>query len=245
MSGGFFALVLAVFAGLMVLFGTLSIAGLASPLLAACFTGWVLGQPDLGLQMGALCTVMALGFYTYGGATIPDYNVGAIFGTALAGMLDGGDAVAIGLVFACMIGDLMRRVDLLGRRTMILFQRGGERALARGDDRAFECWHLLGALGWFISRFVPVLVGLLLLDWAREPIGLVLQTGVLRAGLAAVGSCLPAVGLALLLANLEIKRAWPLLLAGYGLCLLSGQSLLWPLLLGLGAGIYALKKGAA
>ncbi|EOD67266.1 PTS sugar transporter subunit IIC, partial [Amycolatopsis vancoresmycina] len=54
------------------------------PLIAGSVAGLITGHPLLGLLIGATLELAALGVYTYGGATIPDYQTGAIVGTALA-----------------------------------------------------------------------------------------------------------------------------------------------------------------
>src|SRR5436189_223241 len=54
------------------------------PLIAGTGAGLIVGDLNLGMAIGATLELTALGVYTYGGATIPDYQTGAIIGTALA-----------------------------------------------------------------------------------------------------------------------------------------------------------------
>ena len=51
------------------------------PLIAGTVTGLIVGDVQMGLLVGGTLELMALGVYTYGGATIPDYIAGAILGT--------------------------------------------------------------------------------------------------------------------------------------------------------------------
>src|ERR1700754_4552548 len=69
------------------------------PLIAGSVAGLIVGHPLLGLLIGATLELAALGVYTYGGATIPDYQTGAIVGTALAAATSGdlSSKLAIGL----------------------------------------------------------------------------------------------------------------------------------------------------
>ena len=82
------------------------------PLIAGTGAGLIVGDLNLGMAIGATLELTALGVYTYGGATIPDYQTGAIIGTALAptgtGALRGqdGDRVAIGLPAAILLASL-------------------------------------------------------------------------------------------------------------------------------------------
>ena len=64
-------------------------SGWYNPLVLGTVTGIIVGNPQLGLQIGAACALMDLGFYTYGGAVTPSYSMGAIFGTVVAA--NGGD----------------------------------------------------------------------------------------------------------------------------------------------------------
>src|SRR5437870_13106746 len=54
------------------------------PLIAGTGAGIIVGDVHLGMAIGATLELAALGVYTYGGAAIPDYQTGAIIGTALA-----------------------------------------------------------------------------------------------------------------------------------------------------------------
>src|SRR5947207_16000800 len=69
------------------------------PLIAGTGAGIIVGDVNLGMAIGATMELAALGVYTYGGATIPDYQTGAIIGTALAaaGTADLGAKAAIGI----------------------------------------------------------------------------------------------------------------------------------------------------
>ena len=71
---------MATFTGVMIVGPSLAMNGfLYNPLFFGFVTGLVIGDVRSGFSIGATCMLMSLGFYTYGGATIPDYNVGAIY----------------------------------------------------------------------------------------------------------------------------------------------------------------------
>jgi PTS system mannose-specific IIC component len=100
---------------------------------------------DMGLKVGSVMLINSLGFYTYGGATIPDFITGSIFGTvvgAKSGSMDAGIVVAQGISL------LMTQMDILGRSTTTVFQHLGEAALAQNNIPKFELmtlWeHYLG-----------------------------------------------------------------------------------------------------
>ena len=46
--------------------------------------GLCVGDVALGFQIGAQCLLLSVGYYTYGGATTPDYVTGSMFGVVVA-----------------------------------------------------------------------------------------------------------------------------------------------------------------
>lgn len=234
------ALLLATFTGLMIVFCSLAIGGLYNPLVFAFVTGIIVGDVGLGLQVGGACALMALGFYTYGGATIPDYQIGAMFGVIVASR--SGD-VTQGIVIGSIIALLMSWFDILGRGATTVFQHGGDRALANRNVGSFEKWHLAGTLSWFLGRFIPVFIGTLFID-RYEVIGnFVEKYAWVKNGMGCIGKALPAVGFALLLSYMDIKGYWPFLLLGYALFAFMGVPTLGLALIGIAAG--ALYTGMA
>src|SRR2546425_888885 len=79
-------------------------------LISGFVTGVIVGNIPLGLTVGASLTLLSLGLWTYGGATIPDFQTGAIVGTAV-GALGGGFAAgfAIALPTALLMSMLPLR----------------------------------------------------------------------------------------------------------------------------------------
>jgi len=233
MNSVLLAIVLATFTGLMILFASLAMGGLYTPIIFATVTGIIVGDVALGLQVGAACALMALGFYTYGGATTPDYNVGAMFGVVVAAQ--SGD-VEQGIVIGSVIALLMSWFDILGRAATTVFQHGGDRALANKNIKAFEKWHLLGTMGWFWSRFIPVFIGMLFIDKYQVIADFVANYAWIKTGLSVVGKCLPAVGFALLLSYMDIKNYWPFMILGYALYAFMGVPTLGLAIVGIAAG---------
>lgn len=241
------AIIMATFTGLMIVFASLAMGGLYTPIIFAFVTGLIVGNVELGLAVGASCALMALGFYTYGGATTPDYNVGAMFGVVIASQMGGSDdAILQGIVIGSVIALLMSWFDILGRAATTVFQHGGDRALARKDVKAFERWHLMGTMGWFWSRFIPVFFGMLFVDKYELIAKFVTEYAWIKTGLALIGKCLPAVGFALLLSYMDIKHYWPFLLLGYVLFAFLGVPTIGLALVGIAAGaLFASKKKEA
>ena len=227
------ALFLALFTGLMIVFASLAMGGIYNPLIFGVVTGLLMGDVAKGLEVGAMCALFDIGFYTYGGATTPDYNIGALFGTVV--YIQSGDKTQ-GILIGSIIALLMSWFDILGRGVTTVFQHGGDRALASKDIKAFERWHLLGTQGWFWSRFIPVFIGMLFIDKYQVIADFIANYAWVKNGLAVIGKALPAVGFALLLSYMDIKNFWPFMLVGYALYAFMGVPTLGLAIIGIALG---------
>jgi mannose PTS system EIIC component len=174
-------------------------------------TGVIVGDIPLGLSIGATLTLLSLGLWTYGGATIPDFQTGAIVGTAI-GALGGG--VAIGLAIALPTALLMTQMDVLGRAVTTIFIHGADHYADEGNERGLSAMHLLGQIPWGLSRAIPVFLAVWL---GAGPIQALIKTAPtwFYHGMTVVGHVLPALGFALLLSMLPVRRFWPFLLIGF------------------------------
>lgn len=180
-------------------------------LVSGFVTGLIVGDIPLGLTVGATLTLLSLGLWTYGGATIPDFQTGAIVGTAIgaashsssAGILIGGTAAV-----------LMTQADVLARGITTVFIHGADGYADKGDQRGLSLMHLLGQIPWGLSRAIPVFIAVWL---GSGPInaGIKLLPTWATTGLTVAGAVLPALGFALLLTMLPIRRYWMFLLVGF------------------------------
>lgn len=206
--------------------------GLFSPVFGGAVTGLVMGDFKTGLVVGATLQLTTLGVATYGGATVPDFLSGSVMGTAFAIMSGRGSAYGIGL--AIPIGLLLTQMDILGRLTNTFFQHRADKYAAEGNYRGVERMNVFGALPWMLSRGIPVFIGLLfgsavvtaINDWIPQWI---------MNGLKTAGIILPAMGIAILLRYLPIKRYFPYFIIGFVLMAYFAKtfSLLGTALLGL------------
>ena len=190
-----------------------------APLFYGVIAGVLVGDISLGLQIGAICALLGLGFYTYGGATTPDYSIGAIFGVFMAAQVGGSASLesvtsqVIPIVTAIAL--LMSLFDIAGRASTTVFQHGGDAALARRNIKAFQRWHIAGSIPWGLSRAIPVFIGMLFIDRYQTLAAAIDNIVWLQRGLGVVGKSLPAVGFALLISYMDIGTYWPYMLVGY------------------------------
>lgn len=180
-------------------------------LISGFVTGIVVGNIPLGLSIGASLTLLSLGLWTYGGATIPDFQTGAIVGTAI-GALGGG--FSAGFAVAVPTALLMTQMDVLGRAVTTIFIHGADHYAEEGNQRGISTMHLLGQLPWGLTRAIPVFLAVWL---GAGPIKSLINTAPtwFSHGMTVAGHVLPALGFALLLTMLPLRRFWPYLFIGF------------------------------
>lgn len=187
-------------------------SGLYSPLFAATIAGALMGDLQTGLIIGATLQLMTLGVATYGGATVPDYLSGAIMGTTYA--IISGQGAEYGIALAIPIGLLLTQMDILGRMTNSFFLHYAERRAEEGDYRGVERANLLGSLPWMLSRVIPVFIGLCFGEAVVNGINAIIPAWFM-VGLKTAGAILPAMGMAILMRYLPIKKFYPYFIIGF------------------------------
>ncbi len=166
------------------------------PLMAGAIAGIILGNFQAGLIIGAFLELMAMGVYTYGGATTPDYIGGAIIGTALAVTNPSMPIEAIAAI-ALGIASLFIPFDIIGRTVNTFFMHLGDRYAESLDFRKLEMANWLGVFPWGLSRAIPTFIGVYFVDQASVILGAI--PGSIIAGFAVAGALLPALGIGMLL----------------------------------------------
>lgn len=200
-------------------------------LVVGLITGLIVGDVQLGLTIGGTLTLMSLGMWTYGGATMPDFMTGSILGTAI-GALGGG--VTAGLAVAIPASLLMTQLDVLGRAVTTVFIHMADKHVKTGNLKGITRMHLLGQLPWGLTRAIPVFLAVWLGAGPIQSAIKVLPPWFIN-GMHVTGHILPALGFALLLNRMPVKKYWPLLLIGYVLFAYLKMDTLGIALLGLAA----------
>jgi mannose/fructose/N-acetylgalactosamine-specific phosphotransferase system component IIC len=185
------------------------------PLIAGAVAGLIIGDVTLGMAVGATLELSALGIYTYGGATIPDYTTGAIVGTALAHAA-GGDfshQLAIGIGLGIPAALLLTALDPIGRFLPTFWIHRADHAAIAGRTREMTVLHWTAFIPWAAVRAVPTFLAV----YYSGVVGTVEKDipAWFTSGMTLVGAILPAVGFAMLLKLLPVARYWYMLLIGY------------------------------
>lgn len=187
-------------------------SGFYTPLFAATFTGLLMGDLQIGLTVGATLQLMTLGVATYGGATVPDYLSGAIMGTAYA--IISGQGAEYGIGLAIPIGLLLTQMDIFGRMANSFFQHYADNCAEKGDWRGVERANLLGLIPWELSRLIPVALGLIFGEVVVQGINAIIPAWFMT-GLKTAGAILPAMGMAILMRYLPLKKYYAYFIIGF------------------------------
>ena len=181
------------------------------PLVAAPLTGWLLGIPLAGLQVGMLLELLWLGRLPVGTVVPPDDTQVAIGATLLALTLErlldlhGMPAIILCVLVAVPLGQFGRYADQRARQANNRLARQAEAAAAAGDSRQIEWLHLCGtghfAVSGLVSCAAIVAAGTLLL----YPLAPLLIGAVRKTGLSLQYS-FTLIGAAVLLGTLNVRR---------------------------------------
>ena len=239
MSNAMLGIILGLWSGIAMVLNLTGL-GVRTPIITGIIAGLCVGDLATGLSVGSVMLINSLGFYTYGGATIPDFITGTIFGTvvgARAGNIDAGIVVAQGISL------LMTQMDILGRASTTVFQHLAEGALAKNSIAKMELYTLLGSLPWILSRAIPVFLGMILIDNVVVLTNFATSVNWIANGLRVVGKILPAAGFALLLTYMDLKKYWPFFVIGFVLFAYAGMGTIALALVGLAAASFFVKGG--
>ncbi|HYM96967.1 MAG TPA: PTS sugar transporter subunit IIC [Candidatus Sulfotelmatobacter sp.] len=187
------------------------------PLIAGTGAGIIVGDINLGMAIGATLELTALGVYTYGGATIPDYQTGAIIGTALAAAGSGTLAgkTAIGLTIGLPAAVLLASLDPIGRFLPTFWIHRADTEAVAGNSTAITWLHWTAFIPWALVRAVPTFLAALALSTKTvQDLQNSIPSGFVT-GMTVVGAILPAVGFAMLLKIMPVARYWYMLLIGF------------------------------
>lgn len=198
------------------------------PLVAATLTGWLLGIPFQGMQVGILLELLWLGRLPVGAAIPPDDTQVAIGATALTLTvqqqlgIQGMPVVILATLAAIPLGMIGQACERRVRCANGRLEALALAAAAAGDARRIERLHLAGLLHFAAASLctcaVIVVGGTLLLAVLAPP----LLGAVQQAGLSLQFS-FTLIGAAVLLGTLNVSRGYSL----FGVAFSATLLLLW------------------
>lgn len=205
-------IILTVYAAISIIDSLGFSTSISNPLFAGFFTGLILGNITMGLLVGATLQLMVLGVATYGGASVPDFMSAAIIGTAFA--IISGQKVEYAIGIAVPIGLLLTQMDILARISNSIFQHKADEYAEEGDADGVARMNLTSMSTWMLSRALPVFIGLFFGTTVVQVINKYIPQW-LMGGLKVSGKILPALGIAILMRYLPLKKYYPFYILGF------------------------------
>lgn len=186
------------------------------PVFAGLIAGLIMGDMKTGLIIGGGMQLVVLGVGTFGGASKIDANSGTIIAVAFSVALDMNTQQALSTL-AIPVASLMIQMDVLARMTNTFFAHRIDTHIENMNYKAIERNFLFGIIPWSLSRMVPVALALAFGAHVVRPVVNYLNTDLkwLGDGLTTAGAVLPAVGFAILLRYLPVKKHFPYFILGF------------------------------
>lgn len=188
----------------------------ASVVTMGFLAGIIMGDMATGLLVGGTMCLMSLGLFGAGGSSVPDYQVGCIAGTAFAIAMgqSGQTAVTTAMTIGVPVAALGTQLDVLAKTSGSFFIHKMMACADKKDWKGMGIWmwtSQIPAIGvWMLPMVLLTTVGsgyVQLIINAIPP--------QLNAGLTVASGMLPALGFAILLRQMPLKKYGYFLLAGF------------------------------
>ncbi|WP_419044258.1 PTS mannose/fructose/sorbose/N-acetylgalactosamine transporter subunit IIC [Enorma massiliensis] len=194
-----------------------------SAVFSGFITGLIMGDMAIGLYIGGSMQLTILGVGTFGGASRIDANSGTLIATAFA-VSSGMDPEQALAVLGVPVAAILVYTDIAGRFANTFFGHMCDADVEKMNWGAYNVHYWLGAVSWMLSRMLPVFLALAFGQPVVEAITAALNGDFawLGAGLTVAGGALPAVGFAILLRYLPVKKHIAYLILGFVIAALLG-----------------------
>lgn len=205
-------LLITLYSGFAIYDGNNTTFGMVKPTMAGFFAGLIMGDVQTGLIVGGTLNLLVLGVGNFGGSSMPDYMTGALLGTAFAVL--SGKGAQFGATLAVPIGLLMIQLDVLARFCNTFLQHRAEKLVQEGKFKSATHMNLFGIIPTSISRMLPVFLALVFGTQFVQNVVNNLPMWLMN-GLKTAGGILPALGIAILLRYLPLKKNFAFMLVGF------------------------------
>ena len=194
-----------------------------SAVFSGFITGLIMGDMTTGLLIGGQMQLTILGVGTFGGASRIDANSGTLIATAFAVSAHMDPELALATL-GVPVAAILVYTDIAGRFANTFFGHMCDADVEKMNWNAYNFHYWLGAVSWCLSRMIPVFLALAFGQPVVEAITAALNGDFawLGAGLTVAGGALPAVGFAILLRYLPVKKHIAYLILGFVIAALLG-----------------------
>lgn len=193
---------------------------LSRPLVAGTLTGWVLGKPLIGMEVGMLLELLWLGRLPVGAAIPPDDTQVAVGATVLALSvgpsldLSGMPQVILAVLIAIPLGKFGQVFDRLARHVNGRLAVSGHTALMAGSVSGLERNHLFGLASFALASLSTALIIVLVGSFVLYSVAPLLIGTIQEVGLSLQYSLI-MVGAATLLGTINVNRSASLFCAAF------------------------------
>ena len=193
---------------------------ISRPLVAGPLTGWVLGSPLVGMEVGMLLELLWLGRLPVGAAIPPDDTQVTVGATVLALSvgptlgLSGMPLVILSVLIAIPLGKFGQVFDRLARHVNDRLAVSGHTALMAGNTGGLERNHLFGLASFALASLATVLVIVLAGSFVLYSVAPLLIGTIQEVGLSLQYSLI-LVGAAVLLGTINVNRSASLFCAAF------------------------------
>lgn len=184
-----------------------------SPLITGSITGLLLGDFQTGALVGAAIQLVTMGNITVGGVNSFDKRYASIIGTAVT--IVSHQSVEVGLTLAVSLGTLGLIANNIWMTVNVAFVHMADRYVEKGETKRLWVYNwllpnLLIALVYGVPAFLAVYFGAEYLEGLMAMLPAAVTTA-----LTAVGSVLPALGIAMMLKVVYKPKFVAFVVVGY------------------------------
>lgn len=216
---------------------------ISRPIFAGPLIGLLMGDLTTGLIVGGSVELMYMGILPIGGSVPPNAQIAGILSTVFA-IYNGGNP-EIGIALALPIGLLAQLLIMFAWNINILLMHVADKYIDEGNAKKVELTHLAGLVVFFITFFIPTYLAI---HFGSDFVNNVVDAmpPLLTDGLKVASGILPAVGMAMLLKMMNLKKYWPFFLIGFVGAVYLGMDVLGVALIGfaIAAALYLMGKDA-
>ncbi|OCN04521.1 PTS mannose/fructose/sorbose family IID subunit [Erysipelotrichaceae bacterium MTC7] len=204
---------------------------ISRPIFAGPLIGLILGDVQTGLIVGGSVELMYMGILPIGGSVPPNAQIAGMLSTVFA--IQNGGNPEVGITLALPIGMLAQLLIMFAWNINIIIMHRADTYLAKGEIRKVEFAHLAGLPIFFIVFFIP---SFLAVYFGSDFVNNVVASlpAIVTDGMKVASGILPAVGMAMLLKMMDMKKYWPFFLIGFVLATYVNLAVLPVSLLGFG-----------
>ncbi|RHW48222.1 PTS sugar transporter subunit IIC [Bombilactobacillus bombi] len=209
------------------------------PILYGAITGMILGDVKTGLMVGATLQLMSLGVANIGGSSMPDYIVAAIISAAIS--VTTGKGIAAGMAIGLPVGMLTMNLDVIVKLINSAIAKKTQTFANRKQFGKMQKMIPIATFMYPLEAALPVFLAVVFGKTVVESI-LNFMPQWFTVGLNVAGGMLPAVGIAMLLVYMPMKRYGYWIIIGFVLSAFLKMPVLGVALLGCAAAVNQFKN---